>query len=276
MDSLQWIPSIATSSLLLVVIWISKNLILTRLRKSVESEFDVKIEVLKADLRNSEEALKAETRSREAEIAVLRTGALSASVTRQAAVDARKLQAVDELWSAVSSLAAGKNICRFMKTIKFDVAITETENNPELRNLFRAMGSGCDASKFDLSGSQKARPYVSNLAWAYFSAYSAIISDGVIRIEMLKRGIPGKDLVDVKGISELVTAALPYYSKFIEEHGPTGYYMLLDELESLLLKDFEIMLSGQEADAATVERAAEILKKADAVRAGNQGVQPIP
>jgi len=45
-----WIPSISTTALLGLALWLSRSVILTRLSKSVQHEFDEKIERIRAEL----------------------------------------------------------------------------------------------------------------------------------------------------------------------------------------------------------------------------------
>ena len=105
MDLISWLPSVTTTALLALALWLGRNLIATRLVKSVEHEFNTKLESLRAELRkNEEELFKADLRSKEAEIAALRGGAMTAMASRQVALDKRRLDAVDQLWSALTAL----------------------------------------------------------------------------------------------------------------------------------------------------------------------------
>lgn len=98
MSLIDWIPAISTTALLSVVLWLLRSVISTRLRASVQHEFDQKLETMRATLRSSEEAFKADLRGKEAQIAALRSGAMSALASRQAALDKRRIEAVDQLW----------------------------------------------------------------------------------------------------------------------------------------------------------------------------------
>src|SRR4029077_8681731 len=88
-----------------VLIFIGRNWIKARIEQSVRSGFEAKLEALRSDLRRSEEELKSELRSKEAEITALRDGILSGRAQRQALVDKRRLEAIDGLWAAFTTLA---------------------------------------------------------------------------------------------------------------------------------------------------------------------------
>ena len=60
---MNWLPAITTTGVFAVALWLCKKLIATRLTKSVEHEFNEKLEKIRADLRASEELLKAELRA---------------------------------------------------------------------------------------------------------------------------------------------------------------------------------------------------------------------
>ena len=91
MELIPWLPALTTTGLLAAALWLGRELISNRLTKSVQHDFDKKIESVRADLRASEERFKAELREKEAEIAALRSGALSVLASRHAALDKRRL-----------------------------------------------------------------------------------------------------------------------------------------------------------------------------------------
>ena len=84
----------------------------------------------------------------------------------------------------------------------------------------------------------------------------------VLRLQIIKSGIGAKDLLDKDAIAKLVKAALPQAS-YIDKFGEVGYHYLLEELEGSLLDEFRKMLAGVEADKASIEQAAEILKRSN-------------
>ena len=265
MELISWISALVPAGLLAAVLWLGRNLILTRLRESVKHEFNSELEVLRSQLRESEELLKAELIAKGAEIEALRSGAMTALASRQMALDNRRLEAVDQLWSAVTALAPARVVSQIMSVIKFEKAAEYAERNPKVRALFELFGSGVDLKSLDLTGAQKSRPFVSPMVWATYSAMLVISMQAVIRCEALKAGIGATDLTNTEGICKLLKAALPNRAGYIDKCDPAGYYFLLEELEAKLLQEFNAMLSGASADKASMEQAAEILKLANEV-----------
>ena len=251
---MDWIPAISTTALFALALWLGRSLIITRLTKSVQHEFDGKLETLRADLR-----------SKEAQITALRSGALSGLVSRQAALDKRRLEAVDQLWAAVHSLAALKMASSVMATFKFDAAAHAAAKNQQFREMLKAMAPLPDPQKMFKNESWGARPFVSPLAWALFSAYQAILALASMQLKMLQVGFDMPEVVKTDKVVELVKAALPHQAEYVAKYGPAAFPYLLDELEILLLIELRRMLEGAESDAALVEQAATILKIADSM-----------
>ncbi len=262
---MDWIPAVSTTSLLAIAIWLCRNLILTRLVRSVAHEFDQKIEGLKSELRAGEERLKAELRAKESEIAVLRSGALSALASRQANLDKRRLEAVDQIWSSVKTLGPGRQASRLLSRLKYEAIAEEYERSDGIRQLLEVMGSTFDPKTMDVGAGDRARPFVHPMVWAYYEAMVAVCAHAVIRYQSLKSGLGKKDFADTESVTKLLKVALPHQTEFIDEHGASAFYFLLEELETNLLREIDRMVAGGDADKATVALAAEILAASNTV-----------
>lgn len=257
----DWIPPITTAAGLGIVGWLLRNWISTRLAKSVGFEFDRKLELLKAELRTSEERLRADLRAKEAEIATLRVGAMTALSNRQIAVDKRRLDAIDQLWASVLSLSKARGISLMMSVLKFEAVAESAERDPKMRDFLKGISGGFNISTdLNLGDASKARPFVSPLAWATYTAMVAIISNGAMRWHVAQGGLGAKDFSDHSALANMIKAALPEYSGYVNEHGILGIHFLVEKLELKLLEEFRVMMSGANADRASVQQAAEILK----------------
>jgi len=218
MDLIPWFPALTTTGLLAAALWLGRELISTRLTKSVQHKFDKKIESIKADLRASEERFKAQLREKEAEIAALRSGALTVLASRHAALDKRRLEAVDQLWSSFNALAPAPAIAANMAVINFESAAKEAERDPKVRQFFEMIGQGFDMKSLDLTGAANARPFLSPMVWAVYSAIRAVTFHSVVRLQILNGGLGSNDFADHKAIEKLVVAALPHYSEYLEKN----------------------------------------------------------
>lgn len=261
----DWIPAISSTSLLAAVLWLLRSVISTRLRASVQHEFDQKVENLKAELRKSEESFKADLRSKETQIEALRAGALSGLASRQAAIDARRIQAVDQLWSAVQALGPAKSVSATIAVLKFEGASKASASDPRARQMFAALGGEGDPTKIHTGEAEMARPFVSEMAWAIFSAYRSILSVAMIKMQLLKTGLDMPNIIDEDRIRRLITVVLPHQADFIAKHDTGACHYLLDELESRLLQELRRVLQGAESDKEAIKQAGEILRESENV-----------
>jgi len=262
---MEWLPSISTTAFLALALWLARNLIATRLTKSVQHEFDTKLESLRGELRKNEELFKADLRAKETEISVLRSDAMTAMASRQVAFDKRRLEAIDQLWTTYIDLGSAKMISVLMSGYNLDKVFERAPHEPKLRESFKIAGAGFVEKNIDFRIAQKARPFVSPMAWALFSAYQAIVMQAVATLKLIEFGIGNKDLLDKDSVKKLVKVALPNYDAYIEEHGDKVFHLLLNILEENLLDEFRKMMAGEEDDKEAVERAAKIVEAANLV-----------
>jgi hypothetical protein len=268
---MEWIASLSITSLFGLVLWLFKGVIKTRLVNAVRHEYDKDLELLRSSQRKNEEILKADLKEKEIQIEALRSGALSAIMTRRNTLYARQLIAIEDLWGAIISLSYGKSISATMAILKFDEAVKKAADDDRFRKIFEVFSVNYDSDQV-YKQSNKARPFVSELAWAYFSAYQTIISNGVLRLKALQTGV-GDDFSDHGAILKIVTASLPEYSEYISQNGVSGLHYLLDALETKLLKEIQVMLKDSGSDEEDMKRAAQILKETENLVSLNDKIQ---
>jgi hypothetical protein len=148
MSTADWIPAISTTSLFAAALWLLRSVISTRLRASVQHEFDHKVETLKTDLRKSEESFKSDLRTKEKQIEALRAGALSGLASRQIALDSRCIQAFDQLWAAVQALGPAKSVSANIAILKFKGAAKMSAENPRAREMFAMICGQVDPQRY--------------------------------------------------------------------------------------------------------------------------------
>ncbi|MHC1752103.1 hypothetical protein [Humidesulfovibrio sp.] len=255
----EWFPAISTSVLLGVAMSIAGLLLRTRLTKSVQHEFDRKIEDLRNVLRKDEESFRADLKSKESQIEALRNGVLTSKAKRQEMLDERRIEAATQLWSALVALGSAKGFSAAMSVFKFENALRESATNDRFRGSISAMFGDFDKLVPQSNEISKVRPFVSSIAWALFSAYQTIILYDFSRLKMLQSGLDMPELLDHASVSKIVVAALPHQAAYVERVGGGVYYFLLDELESRLLEEVNRMLQGSENDIEAVAQSAKIL-----------------
>jgi hypothetical protein len=265
MELSAWI-SAASVAFLAIGIFAGRNLIKASIERSVQHKFDEKIEGVRTEFHKNEEQFKSYLRSKEIEISALRDGVLSGRMQRQALLDKRRIDAVERVWAAVIALAPYKFVSMSMAMINFDAAAKEAPRNANLRKFFQTIGNcaplptgGVAAGATNFANTE--RPFVSPLAWAYFSAYQTIVLISYTQAKILELGIEEADKFLKKDhLRNLLKTTLPHQADFIDAHDFTAYYYLLDELESSLLAELGKMLEGKDADQASLVQSAEIMK----------------
>jgi hypothetical protein len=271
-ENMDWIPALSTTALFAAALWLSRNWISVRLTNAIRHEYEEKIESLRSALRQSEEQFKADLKSKETQIDALRSGALSGIVNRQVVLYQRQILAVEQLWNSIVSLAPARAVSSWISVIKFETTAAEAAKNPRLREMFKSMDGGIDAKDLGVLEAAKCRPFVSPLAWAYYTAYQSIVTHSVLKMKVLQLGLE-KDFADVDHITKLVKVALPHHADYIEKYGPSAFHYLLDELELSLLAELGNILSGQKADKEHMEKAAQILQESERLMQENESMK---
>lgn len=266
---MDW-TSLIPTAVLACALYLGRNWIKAGIEKSVQYRFDAKIETLRTQLRHNEENFISELRMKEAEISALRDGVLSGRANRQALLDKRRIEAVERVWKAVIEFAPYKVLSAQMAMIKFDAAAEDTPQNPNLRKFFEIIGNVIPDRKPPDNPAKNEQPFVSPIAWALFSAYQAVLVHAYLMVKVLELGIKdaGK-LIKTESVGNLLKTALPYMTKYIDEHGSARYHYFLDELEAKLLAELRSMLEGEDIDKASVEQSAKIMKAVDQVSTDN-------
>ena len=269
MTYLDWIPALSVPAVLGVFGYWARTLLLTRLTRAVSYGYDAKLAVLKADFESQQTVLKAELQAKQAQLDSFRSAVLLGITGRQAAVDKRRLEAVDQLWEAVRLLGFAKAGASLMSTIKFEALLKESERNPKVKELVKPF-SGLMDNMTELGVvSHRARPYLSDLAWAYYSAYQAILMFAVVQLEMIKGGLNMPEILNSNHVVKLANAALPGNETYLTEHGTIGAFYLLEELESKLLAELTHTLKEGVGDMEHIKQVSAIL---DAVEELNKSL----
>ena len=152
-----------------------------------------------------------------------------------------------------------------MKTIDFEKAIKSTPGNQKAQEFFAVLAPKLDPKSMPKIDVHRARPFVSEMAWALFAAYGATVGYAAAQLNMLRMGLDAADILDPTAVSKLIVTALPYYSKYIEEHGAKGYPYIVEPLEAALLRELQRMMRGEESDRSSVEQAAKIMHEVSIV-----------
>lgn len=259
---MDWLIAISPTAAFAGILWLSRNLIATRLTNAVRHEYDGKIEKIKSDLRVTESQIES-----------LRNGALSNLAQRQTVIFERKVKAVEQLWKSIDGLAYVKTASHLMRNIDFEKAVKLSSQEANVKEFFNLLPFDLSPEKIPKDNAHECRPFVSPMSWAYYSAYRAIVFDAVVRLMFLRNGLKEPNLINTNHSIKLVEVALPHHAEGIKVHGISYTYLLLEELENKILEEFSRVLEGTEDDQDMISKAEAIIKAADALVANGNKTQ---
>lgn len=262
-----WIPAGVITAIVAAISPIAVLLLKSWIERSLQASFDRRLEELRAKIRRDEEQLRSELQARDGQIADLRSGALSGMAARQSLLSERRIRACEALWKAVIDLAPLKTAGVMTQPLNMEEMIKRAEGQSrdaiKLQEFADVMWKslGLDGYKHDPTADRE-RLFLSPISWSLFAAYRQVLSYPLIRLAAVKAGVgPGLLKDPPTEILELVKAALPHQSEYIDKFGGSGLGYLMQQLEDRLLEALKTDLAGSSVDEETVGQAAEIIRR---------------
>lgn len=255
---MEWTPAVVTSLIVTVIFHLAQKALEFRLKASIESEYNEKLVKLQSELREKEELFRQQIEKRRSEIDSLISQAFSGLSEREKVLFTKRIEAVEAVWGAVQKLGPAKICTVSMMVIDFDKAAEIAEFDENTRNAFEMMKGEVDLKDLGLNEASKVRPFVSEIAWALYTAYVSIITFPVMQITALSKGIP-KKIFKNTDFRNVLLRALPLREKEIRVAGVNEMPNLFFELENEILKELKNCLNGKDIDQSTLERSHEIL-----------------
>ncbi len=155
-----------------------------------------------------------------------------------------------------------------MAILKFEEALKLSASKQVSREMFKTLSGKIDYQKVkDTKEAETARPFLSDMAWALYSAYQSILAVAMIKMHMLEYGVDTPNMIDINRVKKVLIAALPHQAEFINSVDTGAYHYLLDELEASLLNELHTFLRGEDVDRSTLEQAATILRESESLQA---------
>jgi len=229
-----------------------------KVEKRIQHDFDSKLEALKDDLRKKDQ-----------QISALRSGALSGLASRQAAIDKRRLEAIDRLWASAIAQNRYKALTKMTQSLKMEEFIQASTQQDADGEKARKMATFIwnsahldDVKQIDCQPENE-RPFLSPLVWALFSAYRQVLALPIVQLAAARTGAGDSVLADPKPLLNLVKSAIPHQTEFIDKYGRDSLAFLVDELEERLLSEIRSSLHNADGDHKSLEQAAAILKASD-------------
>ncbi len=161
---------------------------------------------------------------------------------------------MERIWTAVNDSAQYKSLSQSMALLIYDVLAKRTQ-------LLSVIDNVPNADPQTLKNiARDERPFVPEIAWAYYSAFTSVLAFNVARFKILQSGIENPQLfISADYTRNILKAALPHRTQFIEEQDPSAYHYLLDEIEDKLLNELRKILDGKEADQSSIQHGSDLL-----------------
>ncbi|MBO9168357.1 hypothetical protein J5275_08150 [Rhizobium sp. L245/93] len=264
----DWVPALSSSGVVAIIGFIWGTYYKAAIEKGIEHRLNAKLEASKSEYRKEEEAYKQALKHKDDQIVALRSGALSALATRSAALDKRKLEAIENVWASASDYTPLKTAATMAQNLHLRQIIDRSElGKPGSQDVREFVARICEACKIESVQPQKLptreRPFVSPLTWALHSAHATILATTAIDLLAARAGVGLSIMRDSKELLDSVKAVIPTFSAFMDEHGRDALPHLVEPLEEALLSELRREISGADSDGAMVEKAARILKAVD-------------
>ncbi len=216
----------------------------------------------------SEERLKSNLRDREAEIDSVRLNVLSGRSELVGILHRRRLAAIEKLWSATIQLSKVQVPSMMLSMLRVDTVSREISRNLQMQKFFQTIVPDEMLKSVGEIRAEEERPFVSELTWALFSAYNTIIITGLTYMKILSIGLEDSEkLIKNDKINELVKAVLPHRSDWLDKHGPSSAYHLLEEIRNKLLQQIKSDLDSPEIDKENALRSASIMQHVNQISA---------
>ncbi|AUQ71165.1 hypothetical protein PhaeoP54_02291 [Phaeobacter inhibens] len=207
----------------------------------------------------------------QSEMSDLRQFVFSGQLRRNEALLEKQIQSAEALWGALIQNKRHRLTVDMMRTINID-KMNEVLNSGRHSEFVDGVSkmSGLDAfieeAKSEKTEDERktsraaelSRPFISPLAWAYYSASTSITMHAVVTLFAWKNGVDTLVLKNAE-LLEQVTRALPHQKEFLKEHGVGGTYFLVSELEEKLLAELRRFIRDGETSQELVEQATGIL-----------------
>lgn len=254
------LSSSGTIALSGLILFLFKNLIINRLTKGVQHEYDQKLENLKYELRKQEN-----------EISDVRKAAISNAMISQNSIDQKRLQALENLWDGFIDIKKNIMAPNILATIKAE-EIAKDIKNPKIKDFIEAITKTInldDPKKIFHDSSikvQKSRPWIGRKIWAIYTAYSSLISYSVLVLISLKtlNEDPLK-LLDRAKTVDTVKKALPDLNIDWDNLNDAIIPHLLELLETVLLNEIDLVISGEASDLEANKRAVKISQQLESL-----------
>ena len=258
-----------------LLIWLFKEWISTRLRTSIQHEYDRKLEAHKAQLKMEQELAILNIKTALAREAAFHAAAHSSFAEGQKASMERKLNGVDRLWNCILQLRDNlPPVVALMDVLTVD-EYKGASDDPQFRSLTEDL---TDEKIIGLASQniEDVRPYVGEYVWTVFFCYRVLL----LRILFLLR--LGRDDTEKmewhKDAPTRAVIAVVLTPEELNQFDQTRFgkmSWLRQRLESKILAAAQKVISGETSGTESLEQAHLIQQRISQLSEGLQLLRKI-
>ena len=247
--------SATTIGLTSVAVWLARNWITSRLTADIRLENDSKLEQLKSNLKRTNDTLVSLTAAGE-----------QSYFQSQTALMPHKIKAIEAVWSSVLAWNEMSAASMFVAILPIDW-VRKYGSDPSTKRNFETLLKNPDHLGFlkKSNDTELARPFLTEHAWALYSAYSGFYMSRVTKASMfLMPSVDHAEVWERTNERELIRISAPihiletYDLNIIE-----GTNSFLKYLKDEMIKEFKLELSGTRDSEVAVSNSAAILQVAE-------------
>jgi len=254
-----FLSAIGASAIIGFAAYICRESIREFVVRGIQHRFDERLAEVQSDFRKTEAQLSSELKKAEAQIGTLQSGAVAAVSARQAALDKRRFEAVDQLWRAIVALTGAKAMASFVSIYNLDAVIKHSKESKPLQQIFKSYVVAEDKLQ-PMFDARLVQPFVSQTAWNLFSAYSATLSYAQAAARLVSLGVGDPKFLKDEAVIDSMKAALPGYSTYIDEYRVGACFLLLDQVEADLVLEIRRWFDDPATDEAAIKRSVEVTR----------------
>jgi len=249
------LSSIGSASLIGVAAWLGRTWLKERLTASVRLETEKKLARLKSDLESANQRIRD----------IASVGATANSQVESALMEHR-IAAVKKVWESVQDWQQ-VSVATMMVSALPDEWIKKNASDPGTKSTFERILKGINHLDFmkKQNETELVRPFLSEPAWALYSAYHSFLSSRLMKACLLTLdGIDHAEMLSRFNERDLVKESAPEDILALYDESPyAGTDPYLRFLRERMLSEFREFLSGQRAGKQAVQDAAQILRAAE-------------
>lgn len=249
------LSSVGSASLVGAAAWLSRTWLKERLTASVRLETEQKLARLKSELESANQRIRD----------IASVGA-SANSQVESALMEHRIAAVKKVWESVQDWQQ-VSVATMMVSVLPDEWIKKYASDPGTKSSFEQVFKGINHLDFikKQNETELVRPFLSEPAWALYSAYHSFLSARLIKAFLLTlHGIDHAEMLSRFNERDLVKKSAPEeILALYDQSSYAGTEPYLRFLREKMLSEFREFLSGKRAGNQAVQDAAQILRAAE-------------